>query len=64
MPTVFLNTGKRNMPKGAFYVWTKNEIEDSLGGDAEIFDFHYGVSAKEMRRRAAIRKASFAARIS
>src|SRR5215217_7256560 len=29
--------------EGAFYVWTKNEIEQALGAAAEIFDFHYGV---------------------
>src|SRR5438094_5299581 len=29
--------------EGAFYVWTKKEIDDALGDGAEIFDFHYGV---------------------
>src|SRR5437764_7328317 len=29
--------------EGAFYVWTKQEIDDSLGEDAPIFSFHYGV---------------------
>ncbi len=29
--------------EGAFYVWTKHEIDDALGGDAPIFSFHYGV---------------------
>jgi uncharacterized protein YyaL (SSP411 family) len=29
--------------EGAFYVWTKKEIDDALGNSAEIFDFHYGV---------------------
>ena len=29
--------------EGAFYVWTKKEIDDALGDTAEIFDFHYGV---------------------
>jgi uncharacterized protein YyaL (SSP411 family) len=29
--------------EGAFYVWTKKEIDSVLGKDAEIFDFHYGV---------------------
>ena len=29
--------------EGAFYVWTKKEIDDALGDAAEIFDFHYGV---------------------
>src|SRR5437764_2807925 len=29
--------------EGAFYVWTKQEIDDLLGEDAPIFSFHYGV---------------------
>jgi uncharacterized protein len=29
--------------EGAFYVWTKKEIDDALGDAAESFDFHYGV---------------------
>jgi uncharacterized protein YyaL (SSP411 family) len=29
--------------EGAFYVWTKREIDSALGDTAEIFDFHYGV---------------------
>ncbi len=29
--------------EGAFYVWTKQEIDAALGEAAEIFDFHYGV---------------------
>ncbi len=29
--------------EGAFYVWTKKEIDDSLGKDAEAFEYHYGV---------------------
>jgi uncharacterized protein YyaL (SSP411 family) len=31
--------------EGAFYTWTKKEIDDALGAAAEIFDFHYGVQA-------------------
>jgi uncharacterized protein YyaL (SSP411 family) len=31
--------------EGAFYVWTKKEIDDAVGGSAEVFDFHYGVQA-------------------
>src|SRR6266481_1944650 len=31
--------------EGAFYVWTKKEIDAVLGDAAEIFDFHYGVQA-------------------
>src|SRR5213594_1287811 len=31
--------------EGAFYVWTKKEIDNALGDAAEIFDFHYGVQA-------------------
>jgi uncharacterized protein YyaL (SSP411 family) len=29
--------------EGAFYVWTKTEIDDALGEDARVFSFHYGV---------------------
>jgi len=29
--------------EGAFYVWTKKEIDEALGDSAEVFDFHYGV---------------------
>jgi uncharacterized protein len=31
--------------EGAFYIWTKKEIDQALGDAAEIFDFHYGVQA-------------------
>ncbi len=31
--------------EGAFYTWTKNEIDAALGDASEIFDFHYGVQA-------------------
>ncbi len=29
--------------EGAFYIWTKKEIDDALGDSAGIFDFHYEV---------------------
>jgi uncharacterized protein len=29
--------------EGAFYVWTKKEIDAAMGDAAEIFDFYYGV---------------------
>jgi hypothetical protein len=29
--------------EGAFYVWTKQEIDGALGKDAPTFSFHYGV---------------------
>jgi uncharacterized protein YyaL (SSP411 family) len=29
--------------EGAFYVWTKQEIDDALGHEASTFSFHYGV---------------------
>jgi uncharacterized protein YyaL (SSP411 family) len=35
--------GKPEHGEGAFYVWTKTEIDAALGEAAEIFDFHYGV---------------------
>src|SRR5438094_1143411 len=35
--------GHRKTAEGAFYVWTKKEIDAALGDAADIFDFHYGV---------------------
>ena len=37
--------GKQEHGEGAFYIWTKNEIDTALGNAAEIFDFHYGVQS-------------------
>src|SRR5213594_2379818 len=37
--------GHGKTAEGAFYVWTKKEIDAALGDAAEIFDFHYGVQA-------------------
>ena len=34
---------KPGTAEGAFYVWTKEEIDSALGDTAEMFDFHYGV---------------------
>jgi uncharacterized protein len=31
--------------EGAFYIWTKKEIDDALGDSAEIFDYQFGVQA-------------------
>jgi uncharacterized protein YyaL (SSP411 family) len=38
-----LEHGKPEHAEGAFYVWTKHAIDDSLGGNAAIFNFHYSV---------------------
>ena len=38
-----LEQGKPEHAEGAFYVWTKTEVDAALGDAAEIFDFHYGV---------------------
>jgi uncharacterized protein YyaL (SSP411 family) len=35
--------GRVETKEGAFYIWTKKEIDNALGDAAEIFDFHYGV---------------------
>jgi uncharacterized protein YyaL (SSP411 family) len=35
--------GQIETKEGAFYVWTKKEIDVALGDAAEVFDFHYGV---------------------
>src|SRR5256885_12905672 len=37
--------GHKKTAEGAFYVWTKKEIDDALGEAAETFDFHYGVQS-------------------
>src|SRR6478752_5105958 len=37
--------GHKKTAEGAFYIWTKKEIDDALGDLAEVFDFHYGVQA-------------------
>ena len=37
------NSGQAARREGAFYVWTKEEIDAALGADAEVFAFHYGV---------------------
>ena len=37
--------GHRHTAEGAFYVWTKKEIDAALGDAAELFDSHYGVQA-------------------
>ncbi|PYL67700.1 MAG: hypothetical protein DMF20_02745, partial [Verrucomicrobia bacterium] len=38
-----VDRGHPETKEGAFYVWTKKEIDDALGDAAEIFDFHYGI---------------------
>ena len=35
--------GHSNKKEGAFYVWSKEEIDAALGSSAEIFSFHYNV---------------------
>lgn len=30
--------------EGAFYVWTRKEIDDLLGADSEIFCYHFGIN--------------------
>ena len=35
--------GHRKTAEGAFYIWTKKEIDAELGNASEVFDFHYGV---------------------
>jgi uncharacterized protein len=39
-----LTQGKAEHAEGAFYVWSKDEIDKLLGGErAKIFDFHFGI---------------------
>lgn len=35
--------GEKENREGAFYVWSKEEIDSALGSSAAIFNFHYGV---------------------
>src|SRR2546421_3395069 len=44
-PTVagIADPNHRKNAEGAFYVWTKQEIDDALDEDAGVFSFHYGV---------------------
>ena len=37
--------GHGKTAEGAFYIWTKKEIDAALGDAAEIFDFYYGVQS-------------------
>jgi uncharacterized protein YyaL (SSP411 family) len=37
--------GGKEKTEGAFYVWTKQEIDEALGEYAELFDYLYGVEA-------------------
>jgi uncharacterized protein len=37
--------GGTEQAEGAFYVWTKEEIDQALGEYAELFDYQYGVEA-------------------
>jgi len=37
--------GKPEHGEGAFYIWTKKEIDSALGDVAPIFDYHYGVQS-------------------
>jgi uncharacterized protein YyaL (SSP411 family) len=41
----FFEQGKPEHGEGAFYTWSKNELDKALGSAAEIFNFHYGVQA-------------------
>ncbi len=41
-----LERGKPEHAEGAFYIWTKKDIDDSLGKDARVFNFHYGVEGE------------------
>jgi len=44
-PVIGIDKPNHKTAEGAFYVWTKKEIDTALGDLAEVFDFHYGVQA-------------------
>ena len=39
------DAGRAEKAEGAYYVWTKEEIDHALGEYAELFDYQYGVEA-------------------
>jgi hypothetical protein len=39
----FFAHGKPEHGEGAFYIWSKQELDAALGSRAEIFNYHYGV---------------------
>ena len=42
-----VQAGKPDRAEGAFYVWTKDEVDHTLGLDrGKVFDYVYGVEAK------------------
>src|SRR5260370_23572065 len=42
-----VQAGKPDHAEGAFYVWTKDEVDRVLGSDrAKVFDYVYGVEAR------------------
>ena len=42
----YFEHGKAGHGEGAFYVWTRNELAKTLGAEAEIFCYRYGVTEK------------------
>ena len=38
-----IEQGKPEHAEGAFYVWTKKEVDAALGNAVDVFDYHYGV---------------------
>ncbi len=38
-----IEQGKAEHAEGAFYVWTKKDVDLALGGETEAFDFYYDV---------------------
>jgi uncharacterized protein YyaL (SSP411 family) len=43
VPAGVTDSGPKEKAEGAFYVWTKNEIDQALDDEAQIFDYYYGV---------------------
>jgi uncharacterized protein len=37
------NSAPPSKKEGAFYVWTKKEIDDALGADSAVFNYYFGV---------------------
>src|SRR5438105_3203730 len=43
VPDAIVDSGHRESREGAFYVWTKAEIDAALGPSGSIFNRHYGI---------------------
>ena len=57
------STHAHEKSEGAFYVWSKAEIDSALGSDSDVSTLVMGSCPKEMRQQAATRKVSLGGKI-